>query len=187
MNQRRLHRAAFQGRATLTLGSHADGDDHQWPVTVIDLALAGALVEASGDASVLDALLPEGRAHPRDERGVVGTLEVALSDEIVITLGVRPVWWRYRADSVDSMAERGHPAESMPGCSPALSTATDAAADQTRRSAGSRLIGLELRSIDPESAAHLRRLVELNLGDASLLERDFSMLAGAVEPSRSLF
>ena len=37
-------------------------------------------------------------------------------------------------------------------------------------------IGLCCRHIDIESASHLRRVVELNLGDAALLERELSML-----------
>ena len=37
-------------------------------------------------------------------------------------------------------------------------------------------IGLHCRHIDVESAAHLRRVVELNLGDYALLARDLSML-----------
>jgi len=38
--------------------------------------------------------------------------------------------------------------------------------------------GVLCRSIDLESITHLRRLVEMNMGDASLLERDFASLAG---------
>ncbi|MGX5172941.1 PilZ domain-containing protein [Aliikangiella sp. IMCC44653] len=38
-------------------------------------------------------------------------------------------------------------------------------------------VGLECTEIDLESISHLRRIIELNLGDASLLERDFSALA----------
>ena len=38
-------------------------------------------------------------------------------------------------------------------------------------------VGLQCRHIDIESAAHLRRVVELNLGDAVLLERELSTLA----------
>ena len=37
-------------------------------------------------------------------------------------------------------------------------------------------VGLQCRHIDIESAAHLRRVVELNLGDDALLARDLSML-----------
>lgn len=37
-------------------------------------------------------------------------------------------------------------------------------------------VGLHCRHIDVESASHLRRVVELNLGDAALLERELSML-----------
>ncbi len=36
--------------------------------------------------------------------------------------------------------------------------------------------GLSCRSIDLDSVTHLRRLVELNLGDAALLERELSLL-----------
>lgn len=37
-------------------------------------------------------------------------------------------------------------------------------------------IGLRCRSIDLESVSHLRRLVELNLGNGDLLERDLEAL-----------
>lgn len=37
-------------------------------------------------------------------------------------------------------------------------------------------IGLKCRSIDLNSITHLRRLLELNLGDAALLEREFAAL-----------
>lgn len=36
--------------------------------------------------------------------------------------------------------------------------------------------GLLCRSIDLESITHLRRLIEINLGDAALLERDLQAL-----------
>jgi hypothetical protein len=39
-------------------------------------------------------------------------------------------------------------------------------------------IGIRRSEIDLESMAHLRRLVELNLGDASLLDREFDALVG---------
>jgi len=38
-------------------------------------------------------------------------------------------------------------------------------------------VGLHTRHVDIDSAARLRRLVELNLGDAALLERELSALA----------
>ncbi len=38
--------------------------------------------------------------------------------------------------------------------------------------------GLVCRSIDLDSVTHLRRLVELNLGDEKLLERELSALVG---------
>jgi hypothetical protein len=37
-------------------------------------------------------------------------------------------------------------------------------------------VGVECESIDLDSITHLRRLVELNSGDANLLEREFSTL-----------
>ncbi|MCG8429185.1 MAG: PilZ domain-containing protein [Chromatiales bacterium] len=37
-------------------------------------------------------------------------------------------------------------------------------------------VGLRCKDIDMESIAHLRRLVELNLGDAELLERELEAL-----------
>ncbi len=39
-----------------------------------------------------------------------------------------------------------------------------------------RQVGLRCKEIDIESIAHLRRLVELNLGDEELLERELSAL-----------
>jgi hypothetical protein len=40
------------------------------------------------------------------------------------------------------------------------------------------LIGLVCRHIDLDSISHLRRLVELNLGDETLLERELAALGG---------
>lgn len=37
-------------------------------------------------------------------------------------------------------------------------------------------IGMECRHIDVESIAHLRRLVELNVGDSAILERELAAL-----------
>lgn len=37
-------------------------------------------------------------------------------------------------------------------------------------------VGLQCRSIDLESVTHLRRLIEMNLGDPQLLERDLRAL-----------
>lgn len=39
-------------------------------------------------------------------------------------------------------------------------------------------LGLEIESMPLESAMHLRRLVELNLGDEALLEREFAAMLG---------
>lgn len=39
--------------------------------------------------------------------------------------------------------------------------------------------GLACREIDLDSVTHLRRLVELNLGDEAMAEREFSLLANA--------
>ena len=39
--------------------------------------------------------------------------------------------------------------------------------------------GLACRSIDLDSVTHLRRLIELNLGDEALLERELSALVAA--------
>ncbi|MBS1144092.1 MAG: hypothetical protein H6R14_1498 [Proteobacteria bacterium] len=39
--------------------------------------------------------------------------------------------------------------------------------------------GLACREIDLDSVTHLRRLVELNLGDEALAEREFSLLVGS--------
>lgn len=37
-------------------------------------------------------------------------------------------------------------------------------------------VGLQVRNIDVDSVAHLRRLVELNLGDEALLNRELELL-----------
>ncbi|MCP5267908.1 MAG: PilZ domain-containing protein [Zoogloeaceae bacterium] len=39
-------------------------------------------------------------------------------------------------------------------------------------------IGLACRNLDLDSATHLRRLLELNLGDSALLDRELSSLVG---------
>jgi len=41
-------------------------------------------------------------------------------------------------------------------------------------------LGIRCTALDLDSVAQLRRLVELNLGDAELLERDFEALVGDV-------
>lgn len=41
------------------------------------------------------------------------------------------------------------------------------------------LIGLVCRNIDVDSISHLRRLIELNLGDEALLERELASLDGS--------
>ncbi|MFO8155074.1 MAG: PilZ domain-containing protein [Pseudomonadota bacterium] len=46
---------------------------------------------------------------------------------------------------------------------------------------GAEVIGFEFTKLPVESAAHLRRLVELNLGDGELLEREFDALLEANE------
>lgn len=45
------------------------------------------------------------------------------------------------------------------------------------------LIGLVCRHIDVDSISHLRRLVELNLGDEALLERELAALGQSDEAS----
>ncbi|HUJ75426.1 MAG TPA: PilZ domain-containing protein [bacterium] len=40
-------------------------------------------------------------------------------------------------------------------------------------------LGLSLQTLDVESVTHLRRLLELNLGDASLVERELGLLGPA--------
>lgn len=44
-------------------------------------------------------------------------------------------------------------------------------------------LGLKCRNIDLDSLTHLRRLVELNVGDTRMLEREFSALAYAENAS----
>lgn len=46
------------------------------------------------------------------------------------------------------------------------------------------LIGLVCRHIDVESISHLRRLVELNLGDEALLDRELAALSERDDASR---
>ncbi|OPE31101.1 PilZ domain-containing protein, partial [Pseudomonas aeruginosa] len=41
------------------------------------------------------------------------------------------------------------------------------------------LLGFECQHIDLDSISHLRRLVELNLGDEELLERELALLVSA--------
>ena len=57
----------------------------------------------------------------------------------------------------------------------ALETATIAMAGEVAHLEG-RHAGVICRSIDLESITHLRRLIEMNLGDASLLDRDLKAL-----------
>lgn len=114
--QRHFSRIRFQGSAALLIG----GDEY--PCTVCDLSLKGALVAAS-----LPAVPPLG------ERCL---LELRLDDEATV---------RMEGDIAHTEADR---------------------------------IGLVCRDIDLDSITHLRRLLELNLGDAALLHREFAALIG---------
>lgn len=57
-----------------------------------------------------------------------------------------------------------------------LSEDVEVRMDVEMRHAQGELIGLACRHIDVESISHLRRLVELNLGDDALLERELAAL-----------
>lgn len=64
-----------------------------------------------------------------------------------------------------------------------LDVALDEMGDRIRmetriRHSEGRHVGLTCYSIDLDSVTHLRRLVELNLGDPALLERELSALIG---------
>lgn len=112
--QRRFTRVPFDADAVLTRNGQ------EWPCTVVDLSLKGALIE-----------------RPEVWDGTAGedcTLVLTLGEEVQIRMEVKVA----------------HVEE-----------------DQ---------IGLSCRDIDLDSITHLRRLVELNLGDAALLERELMAL-----------
>ncbi|CAK0738878.1 hypothetical protein CCP3SC1_100045 [Gammaproteobacteria bacterium] len=46
-------------------------------------------------------------------------------------------------------------------------------------------VGLRCRALDLDSITHLRRLVELNLGDAELFQREIALLGQPIAPSTS--
>ena len=46
-----------------------------------------------------------------------------------------------------------------------------------------RQVGLRCRTLDLDSITHLRRLVELNLGDAALFQRELALLGHAIPSS----
>jgi hypothetical protein len=51
---------------------------------------------------------------------------------------------------------------------------------------GENTLGLNITSLDVESAAHLRRLIEVNLGDEVLIQRELSNLIQAMEDEHKL-
>jgi len=112
--QRRFTRIPFDADAVL------ERDGQEWPCTVIDLSLKGALIErpAAWDGA----------------QGEDCTLRLALGEEVQIGMAVTV-----------AHIEEGQ-------------------------------IGLSCHDIDLDSITHLRRLVELNLGDAALLERELLAL-----------
>jgi len=116
-NRRIFTRILFSIKAKLTVG------DNQYPVTIHDISLSGALVErASGDPSIKSQL---------------GELSFFLDDtdeaEVAMHVGV--------------VHENGIE------------------------------VGLQCNGIDIDSISHLRRLVELNLGDDSQLHKELSQLS----------
>ncbi|MDC8785379.1 PilZ domain-containing protein [Roseateles koreensis] len=83
----------------------------------------------------------------------------------------------------ESATDEAHPSRLLPG-QPCLLKITLADKETTIAMAGelahveSTSAGLLCRSIDIESITHLRRLVEMNTGDASLVERELGALIG---------
>lgn len=112
--QRHFSRIRFRGEASLLIGAD------EFPCTVCDLSLKGALVTAH---------LPTPPA-----KGERCLLELRLDGDATV-----------RMEGDVAHAEADH-------------------------------IGLVCRDIDLDSITHLRRLIELNLGDAELLNREFSAL-----------
>lgn len=113
-DQRRFTRIPFDADAVLT--RHGQ----EWPCTLIDLSLKGALIE-----------------RPESWDGAAGddcTLQLVLGEGVQIRMDV----------------EVAHVEEGQ--------------------------VGLSCSDIDLDSITHLRRLVELNLGDAALLERELMAL-----------
>ncbi|NMP30992.1 PilZ domain-containing protein [Thalassotalea sp. M1531] len=117
-NRRQFTRILFSIKASLFV------DEHEFPVSIHDISLNGALVTAPESDATL--------------KGRLGTLNFALADgETHVEMHVAIV---HQEPDV---------------------------------------IGLQCNAIDIDSVTHLRRLVELNLGDESQLEKELSQLTKA--------
>tara|TARA_Y100000034_G_scaffold97859_1_gene119636 strand:- start:352 stop:714 length:363 start_codon:yes stop_codon:yes gene_type:complete len=115
-NRRQFTRILFSIKAKLTV------DEQEYPVSIHDISLNGALVT---DPNTEQSL-----------KGKLGTLVFSLSDaESTVEMHVAVV---HQEPEV---------------------------------------IGLQCNAIDIDSVTHLRRLVELNLGDESQLEKELSQLS----------
>lgn len=115
-NRRQFTRILFSIKAKLTV------DEQEYPVSIHDISLNGALVTDPNTEQPL--------------QGKLGTLVFSLSDaESTVEMHVAVV---HQEPEV---------------------------------------IGLQCNAIDIDSVTHLRRLVELNLGDESQLEKELSQLS----------
>ncbi len=127
--KRQFSRIPFNGTARLQMDP--EGEDQiikMLDVTLIDVSLKGALIEASADATLACG-----------SRGTL-TLKLGLEEEIHMEV-------------------------------------------ELARVQGS-IAGLRVHGIDLDSITHLRRLIAINLGDASLLDRDMlALLKPLMSPS----
>jgi len=113
VQRRRYSRIRFRGSATFQAGLG------QWPCSVLDLSLRGALVTV---------------AVPEISIGTSCLLELRLDDDVCVRM-------------------EGHVAHHYDS-----------------------QVGIACDETDLDSISHLRRLLALNLGDTSLLDREFSTL-----------
>lgn len=145
-NRRSFSRIEFQSGARLLTAAGA------LPVTVLDLSLKGALLgwqgalPALGDACALCLDLDAG----------AGTGAASAPAPAAAPAGTIAAGEDDDQPCIRMLAEVVHiePASALaPAC-----------------------VGLRCSSLDLDSATHLRRLVELNLGDPALLERELATL-----------
>ena len=166
----------------LSIGNSNDG----LPVQVFDLSLKGALVLAPALES-----LPLGTACQL-------TVPLAATHHTIITMSAQVVQVQdhylgaCRTWSVEGENRRFHPKRPQRGQfllpwqahSPAMGEeggkkSTTAADLQPPMPKSDKLLGLLFHTIDLDSVTHLRRLIELQLGDPALLQRDLAALCSS--------
>jgi hypothetical protein len=121
-----------------------------YPCQIIDISLQGVLIQLASPIQALDSLTDSGKSLS-DHLNHAFELKIQLFDSNLESSD---------ADSIKMQLNFSHTQNDATTINSALN------------------LGFSCRHMDLDSITHLRRLVELNLADSKLLERDFSALVG---------